>query len=216
MHLVDIEHYILGASAVVGTSIAIAVGYALALKMEKKSRVVAIFFGDGATEEGVFHESLNFAALHRLPVLFVCENNGYAIHTPLSKRWATQQLCERVRLPGSCASYTDSSILKFAVWQRSISPGCAWGMDRHFSSANIRWREHVGPAEDYDSGYRTREELRPWLENDQLAVIGAQVDPLVLKRIDEEVECEVAEAFKFAEMAPWPSPQELYRNVYAK
>src|SRR5881396_3784590 len=96
MHLVDMNRYILGTSAVVGTTIPIAVGYALALKREATGRVVAAFFGDGATEEGVFHESLNFAALHRLPVLFVCENNSLAIHTPIEKRWATSRLCERV------------------------------------------------------------------------------------------------------------------------
>src|SRR5439155_16472388 len=100
MHLVDINRYILGTSAVVGTTIPIAVGYALAVKREGHGRVVAAFFGDGATEEGVFYESLNFAALHRLPVLFVCENNVLAIHTPIEKRWATRQLCERVRTYG--------------------------------------------------------------------------------------------------------------------
>src|SRR5436309_1083397 len=100
MHLVDMNQYILGTSAVVGTTVPIAVGYSLALKLEGKGRVVAAFFGDGATEEGVLYESLNFAALHRLPVLFVCENNFFAIHTPLEKRWATRQLCERVRTYG--------------------------------------------------------------------------------------------------------------------
>jgi TPP-dependent pyruvate/acetoin dehydrogenase alpha subunit len=218
MHLVDMEHCILGASAVVGTSIAVAVGYALALKMEQRSRVAAIFFGDGATEEGVFHESLNFAALHRLPILFVCENNGYAIHTPLSKRWATQQLCERVRTYGIPAqAIPDSSILEIrrltAEYLSRIRAGAG---PAFLECRTYRWREHVGPEEDYDSGYRTREELQPWLENDQLAVIGTQIDPALLKRIDAEVEYEVAEAFIFAEMAPWPNPQELYRNVYAE
>ncbi|PYS41056.1 MAG: hypothetical protein DMG14_08575 [Acidobacteria bacterium] len=97
MHLINMDQYILGTSAVVGTTIPIAVGYALALKRQGTGRVVAAFFGDGATEEGVFHESLNFAALHRLPVLFVCENNFLAIHTPIEKRWATRRLCERKR-----------------------------------------------------------------------------------------------------------------------
>src|ERR1019366_4378003 len=87
-------------------------GYALALKREGKGRVAVAFFGDGATEEGVFHESLNFAALHKLPVLFVCENNGYAIHTPLSNRWATTRLCERVATYGIPAQKVpDSDVL---------------------------------------------------------------------------------------------------------
>ena len=80
MHLVDMDRNILGTSAVVATTIPLAVGYALALKREGRGRVVVSFFGDGATEEGAFAESLNFASLHDLPVLFVCENNGYAIN----------------------------------------------------------------------------------------------------------------------------------------
>lgn len=80
MHLVDIPHGVMGMSAVVGTTIPHAVGYAYALKLQRSDRIVASFFGDGTTEEGVFYEALNFAALRQLPILFICENNGYAIH----------------------------------------------------------------------------------------------------------------------------------------
>ena len=162
MHLVEMEHYVLGTSAVVGTTVPIAVGYALALKLEGKGRVVVSFFGDGTTEEGVFYESLNFAALHRLPVLFVCENNGLAIHTPIEKRWATRQLCERVGTYGIPAhQVTDSDVLKI----RELSLDAVAEMRfRNRGPAFIechtyRWREHVGPNEDYDAGYRSREEL---------------------------------------------------------
>ena len=81
MHLIDMQHNVLGASAVVGTTIPVALGFALAFKRTQSNRVVVAFFGDGATEEGVFTESLNFAALHKLPILFVCENNFSAITT---------------------------------------------------------------------------------------------------------------------------------------
>src|SRR5437868_9278272 len=86
MHLIDPEHGVMGTSAVVGTTIANAAGYAYALKTRRSDAVVVSFFGDGATEEGVFSETLNFTALKRLPVIFVCENNGYAIHTHQSRR----------------------------------------------------------------------------------------------------------------------------------
>jgi pyruvate dehydrogenase E1 component alpha subunit len=218
MHLVGIEHYILGASAVVGTTTAVAVGYALALKLARTSRVVVAFFGDGATEEGVFQESLNFASLHRLPVLFVCENNGYAIHTPLSKRWATQQLCERVRTYGIPAQVIPhSNVLEIRrLAAECIAPMRAGGGPAFLECRTYRWREHVGPGEDYDSGYRTRDELRPWQEDDQVAVIGAQLEHGERERIDAEIESEIAAAFEFAERAPWPNPQELFRNVYAE
>src|SRR5688572_14757425 len=162
MHLVDMNQYILGTSAVVGTTVPIAVGYALALKREGKARVVAAFFGDGATEEGVLYESLNFAALHRLPVLFVCENNFLAIHTPLEKRWATRQLCERVRTYSIPAhQIADSDVMKIrqltaeSVGLMRSGEGGPVFLECH----TYRWREHVGPNEDYDAGYRTRDEL---------------------------------------------------------
>src|SRR5258708_32314705 len=114
MHLMDIKHNLIRSSAVVGTTIPIALGYALALKREGKGRVVASFLGDGATEEGVFHESLNFAALKHLPVIFVCENNFYAIHTPIARRQAIPDaICERVKTYGIPAyRVTDAAVFK--------------------------------------------------------------------------------------------------------
>jgi TPP-dependent pyruvate/acetoin dehydrogenase alpha subunit len=217
MHIADMGRHILGTSAVVGTTVPIAVGYALALKREGKGRLVAAFFGDGATEEGVFYESLNFAALHKLPVLFVCENNGYAIHTPLTKRWATQRLCERVATYAIPAhQVADSDVL--ALWKLTKEAAAAIrrGSGPVFIECKTyRWREHVGPAEDYDAGYRTREELRPWVENDQVTAAGARLDAQAKARLDAEIEREIAAAIEFAENSPFPEAKELYTDVYA-
>ncbi len=95
MHLVHTAAGVMGTSAVVGTTIANAVGFAYALQYRQEDKIVASFFGDGATEEGVFAESLNFAALKRLPILFVCENNQYAIHTRQQRRQASPDICGR-------------------------------------------------------------------------------------------------------------------------
>jgi TPP-dependent pyruvate/acetoin dehydrogenase alpha subunit len=218
MHLIDMSHNVLGASAVVGTTIPIAVGYALVARRMKRDQVVASFFGDGATEEGVFSESLNFAALHRLPVLFVCENNGFAIHTPASRRWATGNLCERVATYGIPARQVeDGDVLKI----REIA-GEAVETMRHGDGGPIfiecrtyRWREHVGPAEDYDAGYRTRSELGPWLANDQVEKIGAMLAPQRRLAIDGEIEHEIAAAIAFAEQSPFPPPEALQTHVFA-
>jgi pyruvate dehydrogenase E1 component alpha subunit len=218
MHLVDMSHYILGTSAVVGTTVPIALGYALALQREGRGRVVAAFFGDGATEEGVFYESLNFAALHRLPVLFVCENNFFAIHTHISKRWATCNLCERVRTYGiPTRLVADSDVLairrlaaEFIAPMRTGDAGPAF-----LECQTYRWREHVGPGEDYDSGYRSREELLPWQENDQMMVLGARLPAGERDAIDAQVEQEIASAIAFAENSPFPETKELYTHVYA-
>jgi pyruvate dehydrogenase E1 component alpha subunit len=217
MHIVGMDRYILGTSAVVGTTVPIAVGYALALQREHGGRLVAAFFGDGATEEGVFCESLNFAALHKLPVLFVCENNGYAIHTPLAKRWATPRLCERVATYGiPVHQVCDFDVL--VLW-KLVSEACAairQGSGPVFIECmTYRWREHVGPSEDYDAGYRSRDELRPWIENDQVAIVGATLDPATKANLDAEIEREIAAAIEFAETSPFPEPKELYTDVYA-
>ena len=217
MHIVAMDQHVLGTSAVVGTTVPIAVGYALALKREGNSRVVAAFFGDGATEEGVFHESLNFAALHKLPVLFVLENNGYAIHTPLSKRWATTRLRERVETYGIPAhSVSDSNVLD--LWKlasESYAAIRAGSGPIFIECKTYRWKEHVGPGEDYDAGYRSREELTPWAKTDQVPLIGGMLEDSVKAGIDAEVESEITAAVEFAETSPFPDPKELYTHVYA-
>jgi len=217
MHLVDPRNYILGASAVVGTTIPIAAGYALALKREGRGRAVVAFFGDGGTEEGVFYETLNFAALHRLPALFVCENNFYAIHTPIEKRWATRQLCERVRSFGIPARLIENSDV-FEIRQHaaeSIAAIRSGNGPVFLEIHTYRWREHVGPGEDYDAGYRSRDELRRWQDHDPVAVVGALLDPSVREKIDSDIEASIAAAFRFAEDAAWPASGELFAHVYA-
>ncbi|CAK0756406.1 Pyruvate dehydrogenase E1 component subunit alpha [Azospirillaceae bacterium] len=217
MHLISPEANVMGASAVVATQIPNAVGAALTQKMKATKNVVVVFFGDGATEEGVFYESLNFAALHKLPILFVCENNGYAIHTPLEKRWATTRLIERVATYGIPAqAVVDGDIFKI----RSLSAQMVDAMRRGEGPAFLelhtyRWREHVGPNEDFNAGYRSREAATPWMENDQVKVVGAMIDPSNKSLIDAEIEDEIAQALDFAENSPIPEPKELYAHVYA-
>jgi pyruvate dehydrogenase E1 component alpha subunit len=218
MHLIGMDKYILGCSAVVGTTIPIAAGYSLALRREGKGRIVACFFGDGATEEGVFYETLNFAALHRLPMLFVCENNTFAIHSPLMKRWATTQLCDRVRTFGIPAiSIADSDVLEI---RRHASEAVEGMRDGETGPAFLechtyRWREHVGPNDDSSSGYRSPEELQRWKDNDQVEVLGALLQPSDRAEIDAEIEREISAAFEFAENSAFPSPEEVFTNVYA-
>lgn len=217
MHLVGMDRYVLGTSAVVGTTVPIAVGYALALKRAGSDRLVVSFFGDGAVEEGVFYESLNFASLHKLPVLFVCENNGYAIHTPLSKRWATERLCERVETFGIPARHIpDSDVLTLWDAASGAYARIRGGTGPEFIECRTyRWREHVGPSEDYSAGYRTRDELQPWMDNDQVRRLGAKLDPAVKAGIDAWVERELTDAIEFAEASPFPDVDQLYTHVYA-
>ena len=217
MHLIDMDANVLGMSAVVGTTIPVAAGYAFALKREGKGRIAASFFGDGATEEGVFYETLNFASLHKLPILFVCENNGFAIHSPIANRWATEALCERVRTFGiETQELADDDVFAIREAARQATQAIRGGEGPQFIECKTyRWLEHVGPGEDYDDGYRTRDELDAWQARDQVAATSAMLDDAERQVIDDEVESLIAEAVDFAEQSPWPEPEELYSHVLA-
>ncbi|EKD71381.1 MAG: hypothetical protein ACD_46C00195G0002 [uncultured bacterium] len=222
MHLVDMKNGVLGASAVVGTTIPVAAGYALALQMDAqiagKQRVVVSVFGDGATEEGCFYETLNFAALHKLPMLFVCENNRLAIHTPLEKRWATERMCERVETYGiKTHKVTDPDVFvlrelvaKSVDELREPKSGPIF-----IECSTYRWLEHVGPRDDHSDNYRDINEYRCWKENDQITHLGKMLDEKTRKRLDDEITAEIRASEEFAEKSPYPANEELYKHVYA-
>lgn len=217
MHLAWMDKGVLGTSAIVGSTISVAVGYALALKREGKGRAVAVFMGDGATEEGAFYESLNFAALHKLPVLFVCENNGFAIYTALAKRWSANSLCERVAGFGIPTRRIEDGNV-FAIRetaQEGLSRLRAGEGPFFMECLTYRWIEHVGPREDYDLGHRSREQAQPWLDSDQVAHVGAMLDAGGRMKIDEEIDKRIEAAVKFAEDSPVPNDDDLYRHTFA-
>jgi TPP-dependent pyruvate/acetoin dehydrogenase alpha subunit len=216
MHLIDVAHGVMGMSAVVGTTIANAVGYAYALKLRRRDALVASFFGDGATEEGVFAEALNFAALKKLPVLFVCENNQYAIHTHQDRRQGLPAICERARALGVPGERLDGNdVLRLVSRAReSVARVRREEGPQLLEVMTYRLREHVGPGEDYHLGYRDREEAEPWIISDPVRRLGELVPAVERARIAREVEEEIADAFAFAEASPFPEPAELSRDVF--
>ena len=219
MHLVDMENGILGASAVVGTSIPVAVGYAMAIKMRREERVVVCFLGDGATEEGVFPESLNFAALHRLPILFVCENNGLAIHSPLSNRWAQPDLCRKVEGFGVEAHrFDDMDTLTMHAWAADRIANIRSGDDQgpvFAECPTYRWLQHVGPNDDHDQDYREADAAAAWRKNDEMEKLGSGLSANRRAEIDAEVERIIADAVDFAETSAFPEPGSLNVGAYA-
>lgn len=217
MHLIDRSAGVMGASAVVGTTIPQAVGYAYALKLRRQDAIVASFFGDGAVDEGAFHESLNFAALKSLPVIFICENNFYAIHTHQLKRQKLANICERARVYGMPAEQIpDNDALRIyekindaAARLRRGEPGPYF-----FECLTYRLKEHVGPNEDFHLGYRSREEAEPWIEADPVKRLGESLDARQRRQIELEVDAEVRDSFAFAEASPFPDAGELYTDVF--
>jgi TPP-dependent pyruvate/acetoin dehydrogenase alpha subunit len=216
MHLVDPEAGVMGSSAVVGTQIPMATGYALAQQMDGTGASTVVFFGDGATEEGCFYESLNFAALKKLPILYVCENNGYAIHEPIWKRRAKHDLCDIADSLGVPGVRIDSGeLLDIHKAASTQIAAIRAGQGPQFLECRVyRWKQHVGPGEDFNHGYRSPDEAAAWFAADQVTRLGAMLDASMRARIDADIEAIIADAVRFAEETTVPDARELYSHVF--
>lgn len=217
MHLIDVTAGMMGTSAVVGTTIPHAVGYAYAMRVQQRDTVVASFFGDGAVDEGAFHESLNFAALKQLPIVFICENNFYSIHSHQRARQPASNVVERARaytIPAERVE--DGDVLRIYELVKGAVEEIRAGRSgpRFFECMTYRWKEHVGPNDDFDKGYRTIAEAAPWFANDQVKRLANRLSPQVRERIEAEVEAEIRDAFEFAERSPFPPDEELYTDMF--
>jgi pyruvate dehydrogenase E1 component alpha subunit len=224
VHLNDPRVGYLGSTAILGEAIALAVGSAWAFAMDGTSRVEAAFFGDGATEEGVFWECINFAVVRRVPVLFVCENNLYSTHTGLHVRQPRElPIYQRVAAQGLPAVQVDGNDV-FAVHrlaQEAVAEMRAGKGPFFIEAATYRWREHVGPLWDYDWGYRTKDEVDAWMARCPIQRATAVVleqgrcTEAEIAGWREEIQAEVDRAVVHAKASPFPSPAELLRGVYA-
>ena len=216
MHLADKSVNMMGTSAIVASSIPEAVGYALAIQYKSINQVVVCFFGDGATNEGVFHESLNFASLKKLPILFVCENNNYAIHSRTSDRSAQPDLYKYAELHNISASVvTKCNIMELRDIARNIINNIKDGSGPHFLEVfTYRWMEHVGPDYDWSLGYRLKHDMDSWKNDDPVEILGGILPKEERLRIEQMVNREVYEAMSFADKSPFPNSDELYKDVY--
>jgi len=217
MHLIDAEHGVMGMSAVVATTIPEAVGYAYAMKVRGKDTIVASFFGDGSIDEGVYHESMNFAKLKNVPIIFICENNNYAVHSPIKDRQSMDNICERVRaygIPAERIENNDIIQITERVGEAVAEIRSGNSGPRFFECMTYRWKEHVGIRDDFELGYRAKAEAQPWIDSDQLKKIGELLDDKSREEISREVEDEVQAAFEFAENSEFPDPSELFSHVF--
>lgn len=216
MHLIDIAAGMMGTSAIVATTIPQAVGYAFALKSRRSQSIVVSFFGDGAMDEGVAYESLNFAALKQLPILFVCENNQYAIYSHVRDRMPEPNPCARAavfRIPAERIEHGDTLAIRAAT-QRYAAEIRSGGGPRFLECMTYRWRDHVGPEEDRRWKYRSDAELDAWIKRDEVARIARMLDKVARDRIEKAVDAEIADAFAFAEQSPFPGAAELSTHVF--
>ena len=221
MHLFDDSAGHVISAPLVGASIAFAVGIAMSSKMKGESKIAVAFFGDGAVEEGVFWESINFASVFKLPVLFVCENNLYATHSPILRRQPYEEIVSRVKPHNVRTFYINNGndvlmVLKAA--REAVSE------TRKFKPCLIeactyRLREHWGPGEDWHLGYRTIEEGDEWLAKcpfKQLRKVfdkSGNLSQLDIDDMEEMIKKEIDAAVKFALESPAPPENELLSEV---
>ena len=210
MHLAAPEHGIMGASAVVGSTVSHAVGAALAAKIKGEKRIFTAIIGDGATEQGVIHEALNFASLHQLPVLFLCEDNGLAVHTSKDERQSfdLSKLVEAYGVPfmNLEEGYDLLAVERVSARAKKIVRNGEGPVFLRIKT--FRYREHVGPGEDFHAGYRSLAEIVAWRKNDPLVQdtdLVVEFTPLIAKEIEE--------ALAWASNSPFPSREELLTDV---
>lgn len=221
MHLIAQEVGILGTVPLVAATIPLAVGAALAAKLRRERRVSVAFFGDGATEEGHFHESLNLAALHRLPVVFVCENNLYASHLHLTERRLVDNLDRSGDLHGVPGERVDGNdvVTVYDAAVRAVQRAQRGEGPTLLECRTFRWRGHVGPAMDLDVGIRRRDDLAAWRERDPIAsaaghLLEAGATEIELEHVTKEVQAVIDDAVDFARNSPFPAPESLLDHVY--
>ncbi len=220
MHLFDAGKRFLGGWAIVGGHVPIAAGVAFAAKYRAEPDVTLCFFGDGTANQGAFHEGLALAGLWRLPVVFICENNQYAMGTPLYRTLAVEDVAVRARgYPIEAEIVNGDDVLEMREATRhAVARARREHLPFFIEAKTYRFRGHsmADPAK-----YRTREEVQRWMERDPIGILARRIEtlgiatPEQLQAIDDEVKAQVADAVEFAEQSPAPAPETVTEHVYA-
>ena len=224
MHLIDLKHGQLAAVPIVGSAVPIAVGAGFGLKLKNSKAKVVVFLGDGATEEGSFAESLDFAALKELPVLFVVENNNYSVYAPIEERQhhnrSITKVAEAHCVKSFCGDGNDvlDVVQKFSeasVFMASTNAPALIELN------TFRWLEHCGPNWDDDLGYRKVGELADWMQKcpienfKNLLFRERLLCESKLAEIEQKIDAEITNAFAAAKSAGFPEESALFTNVYS-
>jgi len=224
MHMIDTAVNFLGAAPILGATCALAVGAAFGMQMRGEDRVTVAFMGDAAVEEGIVYEAMNFAALHKIPVVLVCENNGLSTCSPLSVRQpAGRSLCSVAEGIGVKTAAADGNNVLEVRQKAAIAIEHARSGNGPFflEFSTYRWREHCGPGYDFHLGYRDQKELETYYQNDPLIMLkrkmvsagagGEEGIAAIEASVDEQVES----AIRAAQDAPYPPISQLTEQEYA-
>ena len=221
MHIVDFGLGIIGTNGIVGGGIPIGTGSAWGDQHLGRDNVTATFFGDGASNQGVFFESMNLAAVWSLPVVFVCENNGYTEWTATEKLTAGR-IADRGRamnIPGVQVDGNDVLAVREAM-EEAVARGRAGGGPTLIEARTYRWHGHNEGEEAFAGDYRPQEEQDMWRAREPIAayrrhLLAAGFDEAALDAVDTEEAEAVEAAVAFAEASPYPDPEEALQALYA-
>ena len=219
MHLIDESVGFKGSTAIVGNTMPIGVGLALSIQLNKGDQVSCIYVGDGSTEEGVFYESVNFAAVRGLPVLFICENNFYSVYSSLRVRQPkNRKIHEMVEALGieSNAGDGNSADDICRLGKEAIDKIRKTGQPQFLEFSTYRWREHCGPNYDNDIGYRSEDEFEEWKKKDPLLLLKdkLEITDTENNQIVKMIENEINDAFEFSENSAFPNKDTLHNYIY--
>ncbi len=223
MHIADFEGGNLGANGIVGGGLPIAAGAGIGIQNRGTDQVVVCFFGDGASNQGTFHESLNLAALWKLPVLFVCENNLYALSTPLKESALLPQIAERARAYGFPGVSVDGNdVLEVhAKAGEAVRRARAGEGPTLLDCLTYRFFGHFTGDPGRGITYRSKAEMEEWLKRCPIARLrrhlleGRATTEEQLQEMEARVESSIALAAQFGLDSPWPSPEEALQDVFA-
>ena len=221
MHLIDLDVHFMGATPIVGGTVPLAVGTAWASQLKGSDQISVIFLGDGCMEEGVVYEAMNFAALHRLPVLFVCENNDFSVYTKRHERQPQRPLADLARAhamqPLRGKGNDVEAVLALAV--EAVTMARSGAGPQFLELDAYRWREHCGPNFDDELNYRSPDEIRSGMEACPLTALrhklGASLSAATLASMEAEIAAEIEAAFAFALGSPIPTLEDARGKVYA-
>ena len=214
MHLGDPAVGMVPAIAIVGGGNTVVTGLGLAMKLRRSDQVAACFFGEGATNEGAFHEGLNFAGVERLPIVLVCENNLYGASTSYARVSRVPDVADRAGAYGIPARIVDGMDV-LAVREATIEAVASARAGNGPTLLECKTYRFTGHSRSDARGYRTREEEAEWASRDPLVVLGATLPAPLLDALEEEVRAELDDAVEFARNSPLPDPSEAFKDVYA-
>lgn len=216
MHIANVDANNLGANGIVAGGVPLAVGVGLSIKLRQTGQVCLVGFGDGAANEGAFHESLNMASIWDLPVIYLCENNQYAMSMPVSKAFNIERISDRAAaygLPGVTVDGNDLAAVYQAVGEAAARARAGRGPTL-IEAQTYRWRGH---SKSDKQAYRTRDEVKEWQQRDPIVRFAAALglSDAELEALRAEAQARIAQAVAFAEASPEPAVDSIEEGVYA-